>query len=71
MRFEAIGLDGAWLVHQEAMQDERGFFARTFCVNEFGRSLSRNEIPAAQCVPLVPQRDGARDALPGKRLTRK
>jgi dTDP-4-dehydrorhamnose 3,5-epimerase len=36
MRFEAIGLDGAWLVHPEPMQDDRGFFARTFCVNEFG-----------------------------------
>src|SRR5262249_27437815 len=36
MRFEAIGLDGAWLVHPEPMRDERGYFARTFCVNEFG-----------------------------------
>jgi dTDP-4-dehydrorhamnose 3,5-epimerase len=36
MRFEAIGLDGAWLVHPERMQDSRGYFVRTFCVNEFG-----------------------------------
>jgi dTDP-4-dehydrorhamnose 3,5-epimerase len=36
MRFEAIGLDGAWLIHPEPMKDDRGFFARTFCVNEFG-----------------------------------
>ena len=35
MRFEAIGLDGAWLVHPEPMQDSRGYFVRTFCVNEF------------------------------------
>lgn len=35
MRFEAISLDGAWLVHPEPMQDDRGFFVRTFCVNEF------------------------------------
>jgi dTDP-4-dehydrorhamnose 3,5-epimerase len=35
MRFETTGLDGAWLVHLEPIQDSRGFFARTFCVNEF------------------------------------
>jgi dTDP-4-dehydrorhamnose 3,5-epimerase len=36
MRFEAIGLDGAWLVHPERIEDSRGHFVRTFCVNEFG-----------------------------------
>ena len=36
MRFEAIDLDGAWLVHPERMADSRGYFVRTFCVNEFG-----------------------------------
>jgi dTDP-4-dehydrorhamnose 3,5-epimerase len=35
MRFEAIDLDGAWLVHPEKMQDSRGYFVRTFCINEF------------------------------------
>lgn len=45
MRFEAIGLDGAWLVHQEAMQDERGFFARTFCVNEFANNRLETKFP--------------------------
>jgi len=45
MRFEAIGLDGAWLVHQEAMQDERGFFARTFCVDEFGAHCLETKFP--------------------------
>src|SRR5436190_1207521 len=35
MRFETTGLDGAWLVQLEPLRDERGFFARTFCVNEF------------------------------------
>jgi dTDP-4-dehydrorhamnose 3,5-epimerase len=35
MRFEAIDLDGAWLVHPEQMQDSRGYFVRTFCINEF------------------------------------
>ncbi|WP_076862748.1 dTDP-4-dehydrorhamnose 3,5-epimerase [Bradyrhizobium mercantei] len=35
MRFEATGLDGAWLVKLDAAHDERGFFARTFCEDEF------------------------------------
>ena len=45
MRFEAIGLDGAWLVHPEPMQDERGYFARTFCVNEFGEHGLETRFP--------------------------
>ena len=36
MRFEQTNLDGAYLVHSEPTQDHRGFFARTFCVKEFG-----------------------------------
>jgi dTDP-4-dehydrorhamnose 3,5-epimerase len=35
MRFEATGLDDAWLVRLEPVPDARGFFARTFCVDEF------------------------------------
>ena len=45
MRFEAIGLDGAWLIHPEPMEDERGFFARTFCVNEFGDHCLETKFP--------------------------
>jgi dTDP-4-dehydrorhamnose 3,5-epimerase len=45
MRFEAIGLDGAWLIHQDAVQDERGFFARTFCVDEFGEHCLETNFP--------------------------
>jgi dTDP-4-dehydrorhamnose 3,5-epimerase len=37
MRFEPLGsIDGAALVRIEPNQDSRGFFARTFCVDEFG-----------------------------------
>ena len=35
MRFVATGLEGAWVVEVERMDDERGFFARTFCHDEF------------------------------------
>lgn len=45
MRFEAIGLDGAWLVRQEPVQDERGYFARTFCVDEFGAHCLETVFP--------------------------
>lgn len=35
MRFEKLSLKGAYLVKIEAAADERGFFARTFCKDEF------------------------------------
>jgi dTDP-4-dehydrorhamnose 3,5-epimerase len=35
MKFTPAGLDGAFLIDLEPAQDERGFFARTFCVDEF------------------------------------
>jgi dTDP-4-dehydrorhamnose 3,5-epimerase len=45
MRFEAIGLDGAWLIHPEPVQDERGFFARMFCANEFAAHCLETTFP--------------------------
>jgi dTDP-4-dehydrorhamnose 3,5-epimerase len=35
MRFEPLAIDGAALVGIERHPDSRGFFARTFCVDEF------------------------------------
>jgi len=35
MRFEALALDGAFLVTPERHEDQRGWFARTFCRDEF------------------------------------
>ena len=35
MRFERLSIDGATLALIEPHPDVRGFFARTFCVNEF------------------------------------
>ena len=35
MKFEALPLRGAYAVDLELRGDERGFFARTFCVDEF------------------------------------
>jgi dTDP-4-dehydrorhamnose 3,5-epimerase len=35
MKFNKTKLDGAWLINIEKVEDERGFFARVFCQNEF------------------------------------
>ena len=35
MKFEPLDLDGVWLIHSEAAFDSRGWFARTFCREEF------------------------------------
>lgn len=35
MRFEPLEIEGAWLLMQERIEDERGWFARTYCVDEF------------------------------------
>jgi dTDP-4-dehydrorhamnose 3,5-epimerase len=35
MRFEETSLRGAFIIYPERFEDERGFFARTFCEQEF------------------------------------
>lgn len=35
MKFIPLPLDGAFLIEQERHHDERGYFARTFCVREY------------------------------------
>jgi dTDP-4-dehydrorhamnose 3,5-epimerase len=35
MRFVRLSVEGTWLVEPEPRADERGLFARTWCVNEF------------------------------------
>src|SRR6185369_8706161 len=35
MIFTKTNLEGAWIVDIKRLEDERGFFARTFCQNEF------------------------------------
>lgn len=35
MRFTQTDLAGAWLIEPEPMRDARGYFMRTFCVEEF------------------------------------
>lgn len=44
MRFTALGIHGAVLVTMERHPDERGFFARTFCMLEFGAAGLPTEV---------------------------
>jgi dTDP-4-dehydrorhamnose 3,5-epimerase len=47
MIFRETGIGGAWLIEAERLEDERGFFARTWDAKEFG---ARGLNPAlAQC----------------------
>jgi dTDP-4-dehydrorhamnose 3,5-epimerase len=38
MKFRDVGLAGAWLLQVERIEDARGFFARTWCEDEFARA---------------------------------
>lgn len=47
MTFEELPLSGAWLIGLERRGDERGFFARAFCEEEFdGRGLETSFVQA-------------------------
>lgn len=35
MNFRELSLKGAWLIEPQKLEDERGFFARVFCIEEF------------------------------------
>ena len=37
MLFHPFGLDGAWLVEPDLKRDDRGFFARYYCEDEFAQ----------------------------------
>ncbi len=48
MKFEALAVHGAFVVGIERNVDERGFFARTFCVQEFADAgLPANVVQAS------------------------
>jgi len=56
MKFIETQLAGALIIEAEAVSDERGFFARTFCAREFTeRGL---ELPIAQCSTSFNRRRG-------------
>jgi dTDP-4-dehydrorhamnose 3,5-epimerase len=44
MQFNQLNLQGAMLIQLEKLEDERGFFARSFCQNEFKEHHLRMQI---------------------------
>jgi dTDP-4-dehydrorhamnose 3,5-epimerase len=48
MIFEPLGIDGAYVLKPERIEDERGFFARLFSIEEFvGRGLDHTWVQAS------------------------
>jgi dTDP-4-dehydrorhamnose 3,5-epimerase len=45
MQFQQTDLEGAWLVLVDPLRDNRGFFARTFCVDEFAKQGLETRYP--------------------------
>jgi dTDP-4-dehydrorhamnose 3,5-epimerase len=57
MIYRELPLSGAFLIEPEPAEDQRGFFARTFCAREFaGRGL---ETDVAQCSVSYTTKKGA------------
>ena len=48
MKFTKTSLADAVLIELEPRADERGFFARTFCTEEFAAAGARDRLPAGQ-----------------------
>jgi dTDP-4-dehydrorhamnose 3,5-epimerase len=44
MKFQALDLPGAYLIDLDKFGDDRGFFARVFCTEEFGTHDLKTEI---------------------------
>ena len=44
MRFKKTQLNGAFIIEPEFLEDERGFFARVFCMTEFSKAGLTNRI---------------------------
>ena len=63
--FVPTPLAGAYVIEQERHEDERGFFARTWCRREFEEHGLEHAARAVQRLVQSPARHPARPALPG------
>lgn len=54
--FKPVSLPGAWVIERERSEDMRGYFARTFCREEF--SVQGLETKIAQCSVSFSRRKG-------------
>ena len=61
MIFRETGLEGAWLVEPERISDERGFFARTWCVEEF--TAHGIDVDFVQCSTSYNEQAGTRRGI--------
>ena len=52
MRFSTTRLQDVRLIEMDPISDQRGFFARTFCVREFSEAGSGDRVCPAQ-LPLT------------------
>ena len=66
LKFTPTPLGGAFVVELERLEDERGFFARSFCQEEFRAHGLRPGDRAVQRLVQPPPRHAARPALPGR-----
>ena len=66
MRFVPLELEGAYLVELEPHEDERGFFARTWCRDEFAEHGPRSRARPVQHLAQPARRHAARPALPAR-----
>ena len=57
MRFIDTNLMGAWLIEAVPARDSRGFFARTFCAQEFADSWPDHAVRPEQHIPVRRQEE--------------
>ncbi len=63
MLYTATPLEGAYLIDLDKRGDDRGFFARVFCVDEFGHHGLGDAILPDQQFAQRPKGHAARNAL--------
>jgi dTDP-4-dehydrorhamnose 3,5-epimerase len=47
LRFTASGIDGGWIIELDRIEDDRGWFARAWCADEFAAHGLPAELPQA------------------------
>ena len=68
MIFTETKLKGAYIIELEPIEDERGFFARTFCRDEFENTASTSALRTVQYLLQPPKGNTARHALSARAL---
>ena len=70
MIFTPTRIDGVFVVSLEPVEDERGWFARTWCAEEFARHGFEAQLTQCSLSWSRRARHGARDALPSAAVRR-